>query len=273
MKSFVEIEGFKCYAPNLAFENDGFPSQVHDLLASLEEKNFWFKSRNEIIQELFKKFLGYNNNKKVLEIGCGNGFVLKGLQSLKYQLYGSEIYLEGLKNVSKRISNVELFQIDATDMPFQEEFDAIGAFDVIEHIDDDKKVMREIHKSLKSDGLLYITVPQYQWMWSYMDDYAKHKRRYKRTELKQKLQDTGFDVMFISSFVTILFPFVMLSRIMKKNKPIEEVTIDDVTKELILPSWLNKLFYQIMQIDRFLIKKEFSLPFGNSLVVVAKKTF
>ncbi len=266
------IDGFKCYAPDLAIQNDGFPPDMFDLLASLEERNFWFKARNKILIHLFEKFLGKNApEKRVLEIGCGNGFVLKGLKPLGYELVGSEIYLEGLKNVKKRLPEIEIIQMDALDIPFVETFDAIGAFDVIEHITDDEKVLQNIYKALKPGGYCFITVPQYKWMWSYLDDYARHKRRYSQKELKQKIKEAGFEISFISSFVTILFPFVVLSRLMKKIKPPEQVTIEDMIQEFKIPEGLNKLFYRGMMIDTWCIKHNISLPFGNSIVVVAKK--
>ncbi|MEM4313268.1 MAG: class I SAM-dependent methyltransferase, partial [Thermoplasmata archaeon] len=220
MKEPVIIDNFKCYAPELAYGNDGFPPDMFDLLAELEENNFWFKARNNIIRHLCQKYLGRNNAKKVLEIGCGNGYVLRGLMDLGYHLTGSEIYLDGLKNVKKRLKeNVELIQMNALNIPFENQFDAIGAFDVIEHIEDDIKVMQETHKALKKEGYFIITVPQYQWMWSYLDDYAKHKRRYTQKELTKKLKQCGFEIKYISSFVTFLFPVVVISRMMKKNKP------------------------------------------------------
>lgn len=271
MPHFKEIEGFKCYAPEWAYQNDGFPSDMFDLLAELEENNFWFKARNEILIYLFQKYLEKNNSKKVLEIGCGNGFVLRGLQSLGYQLIGSEIYLDGLKNVQKRLKNIELIQLNALDMPFENELDAIGAFDVIEHIEQDVEVMQQVYKALKPGGYFFITVPQYQWMWSYLDDYAKHKRRYTQKELNTKLKTCGFKVNFSSSFVTTLFPIVILSRMMKKNKDIQDVTVDDVIQEFKIPSWMNHLFFHLMRIDVFCIKKNITLPYGNSIVTVAQK--
>ncbi len=269
----IIIDQFKCYAPELAYGNDGFPPDMFDLLAELEEKSFWFKARNKILVHLFKKYIGEGQDKKVLEIGCGNGYVLKGLQTLNYQLTGSEIYLDGLKNVQKRINHVELIQLNALQIPFEEEFDAIGAFDVIEHIDDDISVIQQVHKALKQNGYFFITVPQYQFMWSYLDDYARHKRRYTQSELKNKLKQCGFEVPFCSSFVTTLFPFVVISRFLKKNKPLEKVTIEDVIKEFQIPSWMNNLFYQLMLMDYRLIKMNISLPFGNSIVAVAQKRF
>ena len=76
MNTPVTIDGFKCYSPEFAKENDGFPVSMFGYLAAKESKNFWYKSRNRVIQFLVKKYTG-DSEKKFLEIGCGTGYVLK----------------------------------------------------------------------------------------------------------------------------------------------------------------------------------------------------
>lgn len=67
----------------------------------------------------------------------------------------------------------------------------------------------------------------------------------------------GFDIKFLSSFLTILFPVVFLSRLLKKRKSIEKVNIDDITQEFRIPTWINNLFYRCMLMDFWFIKKIF----------------
>ena len=52
---FTIIDGIKCYAPELALDNSGYHPDALTLLAQIEEKNFWYRSRNEILKKLFKK--------------------------------------------------------------------------------------------------------------------------------------------------------------------------------------------------------------------------
>ena len=70
---------------------------------------------------------------------------------------------------------VEFIQLYARQIPFDKEFDAIGAFDVIEHISEDELVISNCYKALKPRVHIYISVPQYMFMWSYVDDFAYHK--------------------------------------------------------------------------------------------------
>jgi hypothetical protein len=127
-----------------------------------------------------------------------------------------------------------------------------------------------IHRSLKKEGLFFISVPQFQWMWSAEDDVAYHKRRYSRRELINKLEVSGFQIIYISSFVFTLFPIMVAQRLLGKLNTAKN-ELKDSTQGLNLPAFINRTFYMLMKIDLFLIKKGVSLPWGGSLVVVAKK--
>ena len=102
--------------------------------------------------------------------------------------------------------------MDARKVPFQGEFDVIGAFDVIEHIDEDEDVLREMYSAIKPGGGIILTVPQHDWLWSETDVYAHHKRRYSRKELRSKVERAGFRVEYMTSFVSVLLPALMISR-------------------------------------------------------------
>ncbi len=277
MAGYEIIDGIKCYAPASAFQNNDFPSESFDKLYTSENTNFWFVSRNKVIKSLVKKYLPgqVNDKSKFLEIGCGTGFVLKGLSENKsLELSGAEIYLQGLKYAKKRLPDVEFIQLDATDLPFDNYYNAIAAFDVLEHIEEDESVMKNVYKALKQEGYFFITVPQYMWMWSKTDDYACHKRRYTRIEMKSKLQANGFYVEYMSSFVFTLFPFMVISRFISKLTAKRNISATDISNapELNINPVINSIFRFVMRLDEFLISRGISLPFGGSLLMVAKKT-
>jgi SAM-dependent methyltransferase len=271
MTNFTTIDGIQCYAPELAKENDGFHAEGFDDLYRAESKSFWFRSRNNVIKTLVKKHINNNNSMQFLEIGCGNAFVLSGLSAEfpKYQMWGAEIYLEGLKYAQKRLPNAKFVQLDATKIPFESEFEAIGSFDVLEHIDQDELVMKNIHKALKPGGHFFISVPQYMWMWSIADDYACHKRRYSKKELRTKLETAGFEIEYIGSFVFALFPAMAISRILNKKQKNEDMKAQGM--EIFIHPTINAIFTAFMKIDEILIKAGISLPFGGSLIAVAKR--
>jgi SAM-dependent methyltransferase len=158
------MDGFYAYAPDLAHGGGGFKSSYFSDLARLEEANFWFQSRNQLILWALEEYC--QNFQSFLEIGCGTGYVLSGVSKLfpHSTLQGSEIFIAGLGFAAARLPAVSLMQMDARDIPFQEEFDVIGAFDVLEHIEEDECVLAQVHAALNlmaSCCLLYLSMPGY----------------------------------------------------------------------------------------------------------------
>lgn len=270
--SYKIIENIKCYAPELAFENNNYPNGYFEMLDKIEPKNFWYRSRSRIIEYLFTKYLNVTHPAKVLEIGCGTGFVLKGLSKFKLlKLTGAELNIDALRYAMKNLPQVAFVQFDARKIPFEEEFDAIGAFDVLEHIDEDELVIESIHKSLKRGGYLFLSVPQHECLWSALDNDFYHKRRYSRRELLKKLIKANFSVLFVSSFVFTLLPLMYLSRLRGKKMPTSKKKVEYCFDELIVNPILNTIGELFIRIDEILIKLGIRLPVGGSLVLVARK--
>jgi SAM-dependent methyltransferase len=160
-------------------------------------------------------------------------------------------------------------QMDARNIPFEEEFDVIGAFDVLEHIEEDERVLAQVHAALRLQGIMLITVPQHKWLWSVMDEYACHVRRYAAADLHQKIETAGFRIVRSTSFVTSLLPAMMASRFLQKK--VSDVEFD-ATAELKIAPWLDSLFFQLIRAELAFIRKGFSFPVGGSRLVVARKT-
>ncbi len=267
------IDGFKCYAPEMAHDGEDFPPQAFERFFEIEAANFWFRSRNRIIAHELRKYAAAGERHRFLEIGCGTGYVLSGLAvENRYDLTGAEVSVKGLVYAKTRLPGVAFMQLDARDIPFASEFDAIGAFDVIEHIEEDTEVMRNVHRALAPGGVFLVTVPQHHWLWSRADDYLGHKRRYSRSELIAKLERHGFHMEFCSSFVFFLLPLMFLSRLRKKSSGRDGADgANAVFDELTLPKPVNALLELAMRIDELLIRSGVSLPVGGSLLAVARK--
>lgn len=262
------IDGLEAYAPQFSQQGGGFKANYFSELAELEQANFWFRARNELIAWATKKHaLGLQN---FLEIGCGTGYVLSRIAQdfPSAQMYGSEIFSAGLPFATKRLPSARFMQMDARQIPFVDEFDAIGAFDVLEHIHEDTDVLAQVCLALKADGVLLLTVPQHRWMWSAADEHACHVRRYTAEEIHRKLKLTGFDVTLSTSFVSILLPAMWASRV-RQTKAADE---PNAGAELKLPDVLNNLFFQTMRVESALIRLGVRFPAGGSRLIVARKS-
>jgi SAM-dependent methyltransferase len=262
------IDGFPAYAPDLAREAPGFEASHFSSLAQLEGNNFWFKARNALILDALQRFCG--GAQHYLEIGCGTGYVLSAISNRfpKLACWGSEIFVEGLSFAAQRTPDAKLFQMDAQHIPFSDFFDAIGAFDVLEHIEDDVRVIAEMHQALRPGGHAVVTVPQHPSLWSVQDDFAHHVRRYERGELERKFADNGFRIRWSSSFVSLLLPALLLSRLSRRD----ETEGTDPFAEFRIPRWMDFALLQIMHMERWLIRAGIRFPAGGSRLIVAERS-
>ena len=260
--------GFPAFAPDLAEENDGFNVSYFDKLAPLEANNFWFRSRNQLIIWALSRYFPDVTN--FLEIGCGTGFVLSGVKQAfpELSLSGSEIFSNGLTYAANRVGQCKLFQMDARHIPFEDEFDVIGGFDVLEHIAEDELVLSEMYRAVRSGGGIILTVPQHDFLWSQADEHACHVRRYSKSDLKDKLRNAGFDWVKATSFVSLLLPLMMVSRFRQRAGN----TDYDPLVELKIGGWINQIFEKTLGLERTLIRMGLSFPAGGSLLIVARKT-
>ncbi len=266
-----QVGGFPAFAPSLAAGGEDYPTDVFAELAAVEERSFWFQGRNRILLRLFEKYVG-QRAARVLEVGCGTGFVLKGLAGRfpEYELVGAEAFVQGLEFAKKRVPGVRFCQLDATKMPFDGVFDAVGYFDVLEHLDDDAGALAGGWKALKPDGCLFVTVPQHDWLWSPLDDASGHKRRYSRGGLVRKVEAAGFSVEWVSSFVTTLLPAMVLTRRGNSREAGGDAR-DRAIRDLSPGTVVNLVVGGAMRVDETLMAAGLSLPVGGSLVLVARK--
>jgi ubiquinone/menaquinone biosynthesis C-methylase UbiE len=251
-------------APN---GRDGFDPDAFDRLAQLEHESFWFRARNRLIDWAVCQYFPCASS--LLEIGCGTGFVLEGLSRThpRLQLIGADLHSGGLAHAAARIPGLSLLQSDARRIPFDAEFDILGAFDVLEHIDDDAGVLAEMHRAVKPGGGILITVPQHPWLWSASDEQAEHKRRYRRDELLARVSTAGFTIRRVTSFVTLLLPAMAIIRLRGR------VSRDrlDPSREHVIAQRATAQLEQILMAEHAMISRGVDLPVGGSLLVVAER--
>ncbi len=233
----------------------------------LENEYWWFVARNRIVKTLFKKYIKPKDNSYVLDFGIGTG----GFASLlnpEYNVIGLDMSKTALEYSEKRgIDN--LFHGLLEDFPKDEHnIHAITALDVIEHIEDDKDITAQLFNTLQKDGYLVATVPAYQWMWSKHDEIHMHYRRYNKNNFNEILKNAGFEIVFSSYFNTLLFLPAYLKRMFDRITGAEKKITEPV--EEVAPA-INSIFTNIFLTEKDILK-EFSLPFGLSIITIAKKT-
>ncbi len=266
--SVATIDGFEAWAPELAklCSGDFFDPEKFKELVALEDANFWFQSRNELLLWTLNRYFG--KSVRYAEIGCGTGYVLQAVEQAlpDVAIVGTELFVEGLKYASQRCKRAKLVQLDARKIPWRSQFDVVGIFDVLEHIEDDKGVLEQIYKSLVVGGGVLITVPQHCWLWSAVDEAACHVRRYSVSELENKVKAAGFEILRSSSFVSLLLPMMVAARVVSRK------SATDAAAELHINRLLNYLFRKIMSVEFSLIRYGVNFPLGGSRLLIAKKS-
>ena len=267
-KHSPDVEGnFLRFAPDLALHNCDYDPKHFDLLFALEDNSFWFQARNHLIVWALRRF--FPKAERIMEIGVGTGFVMRAIRQAfpNAILYGSDIHVAGLQFAAARLGGrLDLMQMDARRIPFREHFDVVCAFDVLEHIRDDQAVLDEIRLSLRHDAGVVFTVPQHMFLWGPADEAAFHERRYQTTELAAKVRAAGFEVIFKTSFVSILLPLLWLSR--RRSRKSGKY---DLARELAVAPALNRCLSGISAIENVLIRAGIALPVGGSQLLVATR--
>ena len=244
----------------------GYKAEYFPRLAAIEQAHFWFRVRNQLIQWALGKY--FPDAKNFFEVGCGTGFVLEGIRKTfpGMRLVGSEIFVDGLAFAKARLPEAEFYQMDARSIPFECEFDVVGAFDVLEHLVEDNRALAQIFDATRPGGGLLVTVPQQRYLWSASDEHAMHQRRYSCAELRQKVEAVGFEIKRITSFNSLLFPLMVWSRVQQKRD--QEF---QPWRELEISPTLNKILENILKLERLLIEKGLSFPVGGSLLLIGRR--
>ena len=234
-----------------------------EALVAAQDRHFWFRARNELIGWAMSRY--FSGAGSFLDLGCGTGGVSAALRPRLPQtrMVAADVLEEGLEQARTRLEGVTLIQMDARDVPFDSEFDVIGAFDVIEHFDDDEGVLGQMFKATRPGGGVIITVPQHQALWSAIDDFSRHRRRYSRRDLTEKLNRAGFHIRCVTSFVSALLPALLASRLRQPRGG-----ECDPLSEFRIPAFLNRSLETVMTLERGFIRTGVRFPAGGSLLIV-----
>lgn len=236
-----------------------------NVLEKVEQHHFWFQYRREKICQIFQKYV--HKNARILEVGGGTGFIAQKLINLGFSIEMGDIHLNGLQYAGQKGIS-KLYQFDLFQPPFQEEFDLICLFDVLEHLSDDRQALLSLKKMVRPGGLMIFTVPAHMWLWSREDVIAGHKRRYTKKKLEQLFHASNLAPLHISYFFSAILPFLYLRKWLHKDDA--SVLKAEEKFEAKLAPFLNKFCSALTKTEFFL---EPLLPnlAGGSLLGIVKK--
>ena len=243
-------------------------------LVAAEDHHFWFTVRNRLIAAILHRITPLlPTGFRTLEIGCGTGNVLRVLEGISgsNMVVGMDMFEGGLRYARQR-TQCALVQGDMHAPPFGAQFHLVGMFDVVEHFADDSRVLRDARALLQPGGMLLLTVPAHISLWSYADEFAGHRRRYRIPEMRSKLKAAGFRVEFMSYFMAVTFPVMWLKR--RTTSWLHTSHTPSEARKLFLAELkpvpvVNPALRWLAEKEAALIASGRALPFGTSLLAVA----
>ena len=236
------------------------------LRAMLEAEDLhpWYRARLSLIAEWNSRLqLEEVLDSTFADVGCGSGAVGAAFKTLSgANVIGVDVSEDARAAATFR--GLQTLSGSATELPFKnEELGGILAFEVIEHVEDDREALREFYRVIKKNGHLFITVPAHQFLWSNHDVLNHHFRRYSKSSLVKLVRSEGFAILECRYWNSFLFPIFLLTRKFHNKS-------DKINSEFNLPPKFLANFLEN------LLRMESKYPIlgkliGVSLVLKAKK--
>lgn len=196
--------------------------EQHQLTTDQEMRHWWIRTRFHYLDRAVKQSIGRSETRtiSVLEVGCGTAQNLRYLRSLSS--FGGQIERcigvePELVDDITMLSNKDRVVRDVSELT-ETGFDLLVVMDVIEHIEDERQALKNWLPLLKPGGLVFITVPAFQNLWSYHDEVLRHFRRYTRSSLVDVCTDVGLKTQATSyAFSHAFVPVWMVRKILPRQ--------------------------------------------------------
>ena len=229
-----------------------------ELLKKLEG-TWWHQGRMAAVAQALRATRCERPFRSALDYGAGYG----GMQAFLAR-YAAEVDCfepdDGSREVAHTRGYARVYRALDDLAQMRAHYDLIGAFDVIEHLEDDAGALRMMHGLLRSGGVLAVTVPAFQWLWSKHDEEHHHYRRYAIGALTALVKNSGFDVAYARYWNVALFPAVASLRLLGVSGG----------KALDTPPPVQRALKAILRLEAKMVSKVY-VPFGLSIVLVAVK--
>jgi SAM-dependent methyltransferase len=260
----AELSGL--FTPELVDESRiSFPSERYcSDGTNAEASGFWATERANAIARLLRA-AGANT---LWEIGAGNGNAAIPLRNLGFEVFPVEPLRSGAVSLAKNGFLTFHATLENLKLP-DNSISAIGAFDVLEHLENPEALLSEVHRVLMPGGIFVCSVPAYQWLFSDFDTSIGHYRRYSRRDLIQLLSSANFKCEAVGAlFGFLVLPAFLLRRVpylLKSRRPKLSV-VSSVGASSSIVNRLGSILAVVTWLERIL-----RLPFGLSLISIARK--
>lgn len=223
----------------------------------LATRHWWWRARNDSVREVATRLLGARHDAAILDIGCGDGVL--------FPFFSQFGHIEGIEPDSGVVSEDSPWRARIQIRPFDEGFtpgrryDLIVMLDVLEHLEDPRRALRQVHDLLKDDGRLLLTVPAFQLLWTHHDELNRHFRRYTKSDLVTVVHGSGLQVL--ESWYA--FQWLFFAKLVERAR---ERVLGPSPPEEVPGERLNDALYRMCAAEQRVTGRH--MPFGSSLLAV-----
>lgn len=245
-------------------------SALQDQFAQIDQVDWWFQGRRKVVASVLRTELGAAAGRAlaIFDVGCGAGEMSDMLREFG-TVSAIDSSAEAVGYCRARLGDAIEVTVGTIpdDLPTVASFDVVSAFDVIEHLDDDRGALVRMGAMLRPRGMLVVSVPAFGFLWGPHDVASHHRRRYRASQLRQLLESAGFTVRRLTYFNTLLFPAVAAVRLARKVAG-EGAPRSDFRP---LPPMLNRALTALFASEAAILGQLRCLPVGVSLLAVCEE--
>lgn len=220
------------------------------------EVHWYYTSKLAVVLKMIRG-VGLSNC-PILDVGAGSGFfagrigtAINATSVICYDPNYKDFQVGERGNISfRRALSEEEYRVAELTL----------ILDVLEHVPNDFAFLSEIVKRARENSTFVITVPAFMGLWGGHDEFLGHLRRYRLSELKELVEDSGLIVTRGRYLFRIIFPIVWVVRKIRKRSIRGDLTP--------MSPAVNSVLRAICTIDNLL--SGVALP-GVSAIVVARK--
>ena len=239
---------------------------VYEEMFRIEDTHWWYAAKQRIVASLIERYRPRPGRLAIADLGCGCGAMLTRLRA-DHDVVGVDPSPLAIEFSKRR--GIDVLQGGFPDqIPLEQgKYDVVLLLDVIEHLEDDAAGVRAAAGVLRDGGVMIVTVPAYQWLWSDWDELHHHFRRYNRGMLRKVLSEAALRISLLSYANTTLFPLAAAARTVHKISRKKHETAD----MKVPPAPINATFRGLYSFERHFLGR-LPIPFGLSVVAVAGRT-
>jgi SAM-dependent methyltransferase len=191
------------------------------MIAERERLHFWHAPRRRLLLDTIAGS-ELPPGARLLDVGCGSGALVEALARQGISAFGLDPWASESRLDADKF---KVGQIESIPWP-DRSFSMVCAFDVLEHADD-HQALHELYRVLAPGGLLFVSLPAYDWLWSTRDELAGHRRRYSRALLRERVGHAGFSVDCIFGYQFFLLPMLAVSRFWSRVRGRPDTSSED----------------------------------------------